>query len=64
MQRPADYYMDLPCTVRLERGGKQFRAYVEELPGCHATVGTSEGVEETWGAHLPSRKTTAQSPTP
>lgn len=48
MEKSVDYYMSLSYTVELEPDGKGYRASVEELPGCYATVGASEDVGELW----------------
>jgi predicted RNase H-like HicB family nuclease len=48
VEKSVDYYMSLPYTVELEPDGKRYRASVEELPGCYATVEGSESVDELW----------------
>ena len=48
MEKSVDHYMSLPYTVELELDGKRYRASVEQLPGCYATVEGSESVDELW----------------
>jgi hypothetical protein len=48
VDKPVDYYMSLPYTVELTPDGQGYRASVEELPGCYATVDASEDVGELW----------------
>jgi predicted RNase H-like HicB family nuclease len=43
-----DYYLSLPYTVELKRGGEGYRASIKELPECTATVPASESVEKLW----------------
>lgn len=48
MKKSVDYYMGLPYTVELKRGGEGYRASIKELPECTATVPASESVEKLW----------------
>ena len=48
VKRSVDYYMGLPYTVELRRGGEGFRASIKELPECTATVPASDTVEKLW----------------
>ena len=48
VKKSVDYYMGLPYTVELKRGGEGYRASIKELPECTATVPASESVEKLW----------------
>lgn len=44
--KPLEYYASLAYTVELEVAGEEYHGRVKELPGCEASVGAHQSVEE------------------